>query len=178
MINNTSERYGLVAILMHWLTALTVFLLFGLGLWMVTLDYYSPWYKDAPHLHKSIGVLLALFIGLRLLWKLIQSQPRSLAAGLEHKAATIAHGLLYVLLLCMFVSGYLIPTGDGRGIEVFDWFLVPSLGEFVDKQEDLAGFVHEWLAYGLMALVALHALAACKHHFINKDKTLVRMLKP
>jgi cytochrome b561 len=90
----------------------------------------------------------------------------------------VAHFALYILLLCLFISGYLISTADGRGIEVFNWFIVPSMGEFVDNQEDLAGAFHDWLAYGLVCLVVLHVLAALKHHYLDKDTSLVRMLKP
>lgn len=65
-LKNTTKTYGWVAIVFHWVTALTVFGLFGLGLWMRSLDYYDPWYTQAPDLHRSIGVLLILFTLLRL----------------------------------------------------------------------------------------------------------------
>ena len=62
-LRNSSSRYGWVSIFMHWGVALAVFGLFALGLWMVGLDYYSTWRKDAPDLHKSIGlVLLAVMV--------------------------------------------------------------------------------------------------------------------
>ena len=57
-LRNSSSRYGWVSIFMHWGVALAVFGLFALGLWMVDLDYYSTWRKDAPDLHKSIGLVL------------------------------------------------------------------------------------------------------------------------
>ena len=57
-LRNSSSRYGAVSIFMHWSVALAVFGLFALGLWMVGLDYYSPWRKEAPDLHKSIGLTL------------------------------------------------------------------------------------------------------------------------
>lgn len=76
----------------------------------------------------------------------------------------------------MIISGYLISTADERPIEVFGWFSVPSFGSFIDNQEDIAGTIHEWLAYVLIALASVHALAALKHHFIDKDNTLKRML--
>jgi len=57
-LRNSSSRYGWISIFMHWGVALAVFGLFALGLWMVGLDYYSTWRKDAPELHKSIGLVL------------------------------------------------------------------------------------------------------------------------
>ena len=64
-LRNSSSRYGAVSIFLHWFIALAVFGLFALGLWMVGLDYYDPWRKEAPDLHKSIGLtLLAVMLPL------------------------------------------------------------------------------------------------------------------
>ena len=71
----------------------------------------------------------------------------------------------------------MISTADGRSIEVFSWFEVPALGSVIDNQEDIAGEVHKYLAYGLIGLVILHAIAALKHHIIDKDATLTRMIR-
>jgi len=76
----------------------------------------------------------------------------------------------------LMISGYLISTADGRAIEVFNLISLPSLGELFTDQEDLSGIVHKYLAYALMVTVILHALAALKHHFIDRDNTLLRML--
>jgi cytochrome b561 len=84
---------------------------------------------------------------------------------------------LYLIMAALFTSGYLISTADGNGIEVFDLFSVPATLTG-DNQEDIAGDIHEWLAWGLISLVALHAITALKHHFINKDRTFVRMFRP
>lgn len=74
------------------------------------------------------------------------------------------------------ISGYLISTEDGRPIAVFGWFSVPALGALFDNQADIAGLVHEYVAYSLITLALLHAVAALKHHFFDKDHTLKRML--
>lgn len=63
-------------------------------------------------------------------------------------------------------------TADGRAIEVFNWFSMPAVGELFLNQADIAGEIHYYLAYSLIGLAALHALAALKHHYINKDNTL------
>ena len=73
-------------------------------------------------------------------------------------------------------SGYLISTADGRGVSVFGLFEVPASLTGIPDQEDVAGVLHEWLAWGLIILAGLHALAAIKHHFIDRDATLSRML--
>ena len=74
------------------------------------------------------------------------------------------------------ISGYLISTADGRAISVFGWFEVPATITSIPKQEDVAGLVHQYLAWGLVIFSGVHALAALKHHFIDRDATLNRML--
>jgi cytochrome b561 len=74
------------------------------------------------------------------------------------------------------VAGYLISTADGRPIEVFGLFNVPATLHGLADQEDIAGEVHEIFAWVLILLAGVHALAALKHHFINRDSTLIKML--
>lgn len=74
------------------------------------------------------------------------------------------------------ITGYLISTADGRGIDVFEIITIPAFGSIIENQEDIAGLIHKWLAYLLILLAALHAFAALKHHFIDKDNTLNRMI--
>jgi cytochrome b561 len=76
------------------------------------------------------------------------------------------------------LSGYLISTADGRGVAVFNLFEIPALPFQFDQQEDIAGSIHEVLAWTLIALTSLHGLAAFKHQPINKDSGLMRMIKP
>lgn len=179
MYKNTLNGYGLIAIIFHWLSALAVIGLFALGYWMVDLSYYSEWYRTGPYIHKSIGLLLLFLTLLRITWKVANVKPIVIAQNkLEAKTAQFAHTILYLLMLVIMISGYLISTADGRGIEVFTWFTVPSAGELFNEQEDIAGLIHEYSAYAVIAFVVLHAVAALKHHFINRDNTLTRMLKP
>lgn len=169
-------KYNKLAKTLHWTSALLVIGLFAAGYWMVDLTYYSEWYKTAPHWHKSVGLCLFAVTTLRLLWKFFSTSPAIEGTAFEKKAASAAHHLIYVLMFTLFLSGYLISTADGRGIEIFDWFELPGFGSFIENQEDLAGLVHEYVAYTLIGLASLHALAALKHHFIDKDNTLKKML--
>lgn len=175
---NSARRYGLVSILLHWGVALAVFALFGLGLWMVGLDYYSSWYRTAPDIHKGVGILLFAAMLLRLLWRAISPPPPALDSysAATRRGAALAHGLLYAGLFVLMLSGYLISTADGRPIGVFGWSEVPALLSGLPGQEDIAGAVHYWLAWALIGLAALHGAAALKHHFIDRDATLKRML--
>lgn len=168
--------YHLITKLFHWISAFFVFALFASGFWMVDLSYYSEWYQIAPHWHKSFGLCFLLLTVARLLWKLMSNSPPIEGKAWQKKTAISVHHLLYLLLFVLFLSGYLIPTAYGRGIAVFNWFELPSLGEFIEDQEDLAGLVHQYVGYALMALIGLHTFAALKHHFIDKDNTLKKML--
>ncbi len=175
---NDTSHYGLVAISLHWLVALTVVGQFGLGLWMRSLGYYDAWYRLGPWWHKGIGVMLFGVVLLRLIWRWSNPRPAYLPnhKPYERLAAGIAHGLLYLLLFALMLSGYLISTADARGLDVFDWFTIPATLSGIEHQEDIAGKVHLYLAWSLVGLAALHALAVLKHHFIDRDQTLKRML--
>ncbi|UYM18414.1 cytochrome b [Endozoicomonas euniceicola] len=177
---NTTTSYGLISILIHWVSALTVFGLFGVGLYMMSLSYYDPLYQSLPWWHKSIGLALLAATIFRLVWKTINSKPAHLP---EHSKTTVrlavsAHHMIYLLLFATMTSGYLISTADGRAVSFFGWFEVPALISGISGQEDIAGDIHFYLAWSLMILAALHGLAAIKHHVIDRDQTLIRMIKP
>ena len=172
------NSYGWISIAIHWLMAISLFFMFGLGLYMVDLTYYDAWYKGSLSLHKSLGVLIFAVFVFRIFWRASNSKPKPLAGEKwEQTAAHWMHRGLYLIMLLLMVTGYLISTADGRGIVVFELFTVPALPWAIENQEDIAGEIHEYLAWFLIAMVAGHALAALKHHFINKDNGLTRMLK-
>lgn len=175
MIRDNPDGYGLVSRLVHWTMALAIVAMFALGVWMVGLDYYSPYYKSAPDMHRSVGILLFFALAFRFLWRVSNVRPDdSEFSAFERLAAHIAHWGFYLLLLVLIVSGYLISTADGRAIDVFGWFSVPSIIQHKGL-EDSAGTVHKITAYAIMALAVLHMLAALKHHFIDRSRTLTRM---
>ncbi|MFO7530803.1 MAG: cytochrome b [Marinobacter sp.] len=175
---NSSERYGSVAIFIHWLVAGAVVGLFALGYWMVDLSYYDDWYRRGPDIHRSVGILLLAVMVIRVIWRFTNPPPSPLSdhQRLEVLAARATHGLLYVLLFFAMVSGYLISTADGSSISVFGWFDVPSVTGQVKGMEDIAGSIHYWSTWAVVVLAGLHALAALKHHFVDRDRTLLRML--
>lgn len=174
-LKNTADGYGSLSRFLHWSMALIFFGMFALGWWMVGLTYYSPYYKTAPNLHISVGMVLAVMLIMRLVWRLINIEPdSSYLPRHERLAAHLVHWLLYTLLAVLVVSGYLIFTADGRPLEIFGLITLPSLYQ-AKGMEDIAGFIHEYVAYSAIGLVAIHALAALKHHFWDHDPTLRRM---
>ena len=177
-IRNTTQGYGLLSIMLHWLVALVVIGMFALGLWMTGLSYYDDWYKRGPDIHKGIGILLFLIMLGRVFWRSINTTPEDepgIGATQRHAAHGV-HLLLYALLFALMISGYLISTADGKPIHVFDLFTVPATISDIPNMEDTAGEVHWYLALVLISLAGLHAAAALKHHFIDRDRTLTKML--
>lgn len=177
-LRNSSSRYGLVSRVLHWGVALTVFGLFGLGLWMMGLDYYDSWRKAGPDLHKSIGLVLFATMLARVIWRFVSPPPAPLASysTLTRIGAAFGHLFLYVALFAVMTAGYLISTADGVGIPVFGLFEVPALISGLPQQAETAGQIHFYLAWAIVIFAVLHGLAALKHHFIDRDVTLKRML--
>jgi cytochrome b561 len=175
---NTKDQFGCITIGLHWLVALTVYMLFALGLWMVTLGYYDSWYHQAPEIHKSIGCILFAVMLFRVIWRFISPPPKPLSSysRFTRVSAILVHLMLYIVLFCIIFSGYLISTADGQSVNVFGLFTVPAILMGLPDQADTAGTVHFYLAWAVVVLSLLHGLAAIKHHFIDGDITLKRML--
>lgn len=177
-LKNSGGQYSAVAKGFHWLTAFVVVILFALGLWMVELGYYHEWYQKAPNLHMSIGVILALLTLLRLLYRSIYAYPPPLV-GTPPKLQLVAKSVhigLYLLLLGLFTTGYLIVTAEGDALPVFGLVHIPAIVHSDDNLQDQMGEIHEWVAYVLIAVTIIHGGAALWHHFWGRDDTLLRML--
>jgi len=175
-LRNSNSRFGWVSITIHWLMAVAIIGMFGLGVWMVDLDYYDPWYHRSLWIHQSIGMLLLFLLVFRLVWRLTNPVPEILGLWWEKLIAIWVHRGHYVLMAAVMISGYLITTAYGRGVDIFGWVEFPALLPADKGRETTLGFWHMLLAWGFMAYIGMHAAAALKHHFIDKDITLLRML--
>ncbi len=155
--------------------AIAIVAMFVLGVWMVGLNYYSPYYNSAPDIHRSVGMLLLFALIVRWVWRAANVKPSDVELSpLERISANAVHWGFYVLLLALLVSGYLISTASGDPISVFGWFDVPSIFQ-MRGLESRAGYVHMILAYATIVLAVVHTLAALKHHYIDKSAVLKRM---
>ncbi|WP_110665832.1 cytochrome b [Salinicola halophilus] len=173
---NSRTGWGGISIGVHWLSALAVFGLFALGWWMTGLGYYDAWYKIAPWWHKSIGIVLLGLSLFRVVWRLSHATPEAHGSAYERAAAHLGHGLIYLTLFVVMISGYLISTAEGEGIDVFGLFRVPALVTGLPHQAVVAGDVHWYAAWALVVLSVGHGLAALKHHVVDRTDTLTRML--
>lgn len=176
---NTQKSFGFVSKLLHWLMAILLISLFAVGLYMTELDYYDSLYHTLPWWHKSFGLLVMGLLLFRFIWKTTNSTPQALSTHKkwEVSLAHIIQKLFYGLILLIGISGYFISTAKGKSIEFFTLFEVPAITQALEEDRaDLIGEVHEILAITLIVFAVLHAIAALKHHFIDKDETLKRMI--
>ena len=174
--SETGERYSGAAIALHWLTAVLIVANIVLGLSMVPLPITPKklqWYI----VHKWIGITVFLLTCARLGWRWVRPPPSPVAmAQWQRQAAAAAHISLYVLLLLIPISGWLYSSATG--VQVVYLGLVP-LPDLVPAGKPLAAVLkatHVSLNFGLFALVCVHAAAALKHHFVDRDLVLTRML--
>lgn len=177
MSMRSSERqWGSVAKFFHWITALGILGAGFLGLWMTGL-HPSMQKINVYAIHKSIGLtVLALFF-LRLLWRLMDRRPRDEAGPRwQHLAAHATHGLLYLLILAMPLSGWLFNSMHGYPLQWFKLFNLPALAAKNDDAAATVHAVHEYLFYLLLLVLVGHVGAAVKHHLIDRDNVLRRML--
>lgn len=176
-IKNLADRWGGVSLALHWLTALMILGLVVVGLAMQELSN-SPTKIQVYALHKSIGLTVLALTVLRLLWRLVAGVPQP-EPGLprwQQAAASVSHGLLYVILLAMPLSGWLYNSASGFPLKWFGLFSLPRLSGYDADVKAFALAAHETLFLLLAAIVTVHALAALKHHYLDRDRTLVRML--
>lgn len=176
-IKNSSEHYGWLSIALHWLMAIGLIGLYFLGIYMVGLGYYDPGYNTAPALHKSIGIVLTALLFIRLAWIYSHSKPEPIETKqILRLLAILAHLSLYFITLLLIISGYLISTAKGQGIDIFSIFQMPVLYTVTIEQSEFLGKAHDVLATVFIIMVALHTSAALAHHFYFKDNTLKRIL--
>ena len=122
-------------------------------------------------------MLVLVLLVVRIPWRMLNVRPEPQCRPCEQRLAHWVHSSHYVLMAVVLVTGYLIPTAKGEGVDVFGFFEVPAIVRLSGPQEDLAGQAHWLTAWILVSLGVLHALAAYKHHFVDKDDTLLRMIR-
>lgn len=175
-MNASNTRYTLTAIALHWLMAILLLALFAVGLYMHELPL-SPWKLKIYSWHKWAGVTLFLLVWVRLAWRFTHrppALPNNMSATMKLAAHT-GHGLLYLLMIAIPLSGWLMSSAKGFQTVYFGVLPIPDL---LDKNKELGHLleeVHEMLNFLLAFVVVGHAGAALKHHLIDKDDVLTRM---
>lgn len=169
------KHYNGPAKALHWLTAALILTAFPLGVYMHDLKL-SPTKLQLYSYHKWIGMTALLIAIVRIAWRFAKGAPAPLPApAWQHKVASLTHGLLYALMFAVPLSGWLMSSAKGFPVVYLGVLPLPDLVAKNAELGDLLKEVHELLNFGLITLVGLHLAAALKHHFIDRDETLVRM---
>lgn len=177
LLRNSPSRYGLIAMLLHWVMAVLIIGMLIAGLYMVRLPIGLQklrWYGW----HKEFGTFILMLVFLRLGWRLSNAAPvlPTTLAWIKRVTAHLVHYALYGLMIVMPLSGWMMSSAAGLPVSFFGLFVLPDIIAPDKNVQALLKVVHEWLGYGLIAVICLHASAALQHHFYHKDDILRRML--
>ena len=170
------QKYTAVAIWLHWIIGFALLAQLALGLYIVDIPKETPdrgWYLN---LHKSIGVTLALFILLRICWRLVRRPPPldRLIPAWQVIASKISHSVLYLGMVAMPVTGMIMSSNSKYGVKVWG---IPLIAGSDDKSaREFWLELHEITADILMVVIAVHVLASLKHLMIEKNGIFQRML--
>ncbi|CAB5501278.1 cytochrome b [Bathymodiolus thermophilus thioautotrophic gill symbiont] len=180
-MRDTREKLSALTITLHWIVGLSVIALAVIGVYMSENEAFELY-----PIHKSIGVLIFAVIIARVYWRFVNGwlEPVSTYKAIEHNLAKIIHWVLIIAIVVMPISGFIMSGAGGYGVSVFGLEVIaaqfdPIAKEAIPHNAALAGFmaeVHEIAGWTMIVAIVLHFFGALKHHFINKDNTLRRML--
>lgn len=171
-------RYTYTAMLLHWLIALLVVAAFTMGLVMTDIPGLTPTKLRYYSWHKWMGVTVLLLAVLRVLWRLGHAAPAypETMPRWQQAAARGLHGLLYVLIFAVPLSGYFYSLASGVPVVYLGLVELPVLIDASPTLKPVLKAVHFWLNMLLAASVAIHVGAALKHQFVDRDGTMRRIL--
>jgi cytochrome b561 len=173
----TPSRYGLTAILLHWLVAVLIGAAFALGVVMVDIPGLTPTKLRYFSWHKWLGVTVLALATLRLLWRWWRGVPQAVPMPLwQQRASTIGHALLYALMFAVPLSGYFYSLAAGVPVVYFGVWPLPVLMEADPVLRPVLKQLHITLVYTMLVIIIVHILAALNHHFFDRDGLLKRML--
>lgn len=179
---DSQNKLSPLTVALHWLIGLTIITMMSVGIFM---EEYEVMFLYP--IHKSFGVIIFAFIGIRVVMRLANGWPPPVTEyqALQQKLAKLVHWTLLIATLLFPISGMLMSGVGGHGIAVFGFELVaknidPSNIEKVlplnGELAEIGHEVHEWLGTIMIFVISLHVLAALKHHYFDKDGTLRRMM--
>ncbi len=176
-IRNSTERYGVVAQLLHWSIVVLIIMQFVLASKADALAL-GPAKIAVLAQHKSVGMTIFALAILRLLWRLVNPVPilPAQTPRWQSLAAHVSHGALYALILLTPVLGWTMSSARNFPVSWFGLFTLPDLIQPDRARYDLLHEMHEICAGTLAAIAIVHAAAALKHHFFDRDNVLRRML--
>ena len=175
-LRDADDRYGGVTKLMHWSTVAAVAATVPLAFVMQDLPAGLDKFR-AYGWHKSIGIAILTVTLVRLAWRLATPRPAPVEGpAWQARAAAVAHALLYACLLALPILGWLHSAAANTPVSVFGLFVLPQPIAPDRALVEPLGEAHALVAWLLLAVIAVHVLAAFKHHLVDRDRTLLRMM--
>ncbi|WP_395678751.1 cytochrome b [Inquilinus sp.] len=170
------SRYDGATIILHWLTALLVIVMFALPHIWQQLERRTPPRLFLIDLHFSLGITLAGIVLVRILWRAVQGRRLPHAGPkLAQHASRIVHWAFYFLLPAQLALGFLLRWAQHQPLPYFGLFLVPDPFGLPLEARVVIGELHEWNAWVIIILSGGHAAAALVHHYVLRDGLLRRM---
>jgi cytochrome b561 len=165
----TTEKYHASIRVIHWIMFVLFVIMFVLGFVMVEFKESEPW--ALYNFHKSTGVLLFGLVLIRLMLRWVTTIPphSSEIKPAEHRIATIAIYLLYLLMIIVPITGYALSNLHGYHVEFYGWQQLPDLFSENEEWGEVSELVHEYAAYAFLAVIGLHLLGVIKHHVKGQD---------
>ena len=191
MLKNTDDSYGSMARWLHWITAVLMLAAYVIVYWAeLNYAHSSPPWRRLVQAHTSVGMTIGAVVLFRLYWRLVNVVPRpEPVSPIQHLAARISHLLLYLFMIAMPVTGWMgtdrvreyfwtIGYRPFKQTAAYDLIVTRWLGLSWEQFDHGVNFFHEriggpWIVW---MLVLVHAAAALYHHYVQRDRTLVRML--
>ncbi|MEM9401275.1 MAG: cytochrome b [Pseudomonadota bacterium] len=175
---NPKQKYGRISRLLHWTTAILFLSLIPMGFFTSMIPYDVPWRQGYYVVHKTIGFMVLLLVLVRIIWHFKSPAP-ALDGGLkgwERGSAKFAHVLLYVLMLAVPITGFIMSTYGGKWSHFFIWDL-PLFWEKDMEAIKPFGLLHKVvLPYLTLLIIGAHVLGALKHHFIDKHRDSIHRM--
>lgn len=176
MLKNTPTSYGVVSRANHWISAFLFIGLIALGIYMHELPK-SPEKFELYDLHKSLGIGLFLLMMLRLIWLKVSPNPEQISkTKFEHILGHAVKGILYLAMIMLPISGWVMSNSGGHEVAFFDFFVLPQIIGENEAINEIAKAAHGTAGPLMILFILLHVAGALKHHFVYKDDTLKRML--
>ena len=180
-----TQSYSTVAKFLHWTIAVAILGMIGLGWYMGELPRESPIKFQMYQLHKSIGIVILLLSLFRLGWRMTHTRPSlpNNMAKWEMFLAKAVVVLFYALMIGIPFIGWAIVSASPRNMPTMlfgaiPWPHLPILPTLENKKEvsEVLEEMHGFMAYSVLAMLALHVGGALKHHFIKRDDVLIGMM--
>jgi cytochrome b561 len=171
----TRTRYDGVSIALHWITVALVLLNFA------SAELWGLFARPTRHLlvvsHMSLGIILSVVVIVRIVWRLVPGhQVEPVSRGWDERLAKGVQYLLYLLLLAQSVLGYIVRWSEGEAMSFFGLLIPPPFAPMTRAEHHTLMERHNQVGWAIIVIAASHAAAALYHHFVLRDRVLVRML--